>query len=123
MSRPTREDPVAGDRMLTAALLFGAAMLLVGGSLAWTIIATKGEGGEAGTGPSISVCFSLLFLLGAVVYVFVAFGKLRWFYRCPQCRVRLPRVAESEAGSRVRYRCAACNVDWDTGWTEVEGGD
>jgi hypothetical protein len=123
MSRTTRHDRRAGDRMLTASLLFGVAMLAVGGSLAWTIIAAKGEEGEAGTGPTISVCFSLLFLLGAVVYAFVAFGRLKWFYRCPRCRARLPRVPEPEAGAKVRYRCTACNIDWDTGWTEVEGGD
>jgi hypothetical protein len=108
--------------MLTAARLFAVAMVLVGGSFAWTIVAAKGEAGEAATGPTLSVCFSLVLVFAAVVYVFVAFGKLKWFYRCPECRSRIPRVPEAEAGSKVRYRCDKCRIDWETGWTEVEGG-
>jgi hypothetical protein len=42
--------------MSIAALLFGAAMLVVGGSLAWTVAASKGEGGEASGNQSLSVC-------------------------------------------------------------------
>ena len=55
-------------------------------------------------------------VLVAVVNVFRAYGKLMWSYRCPQCKARLPRVPASETGSRIRYRCAACRVEWDTGW-------
>lgn len=123
MSRPIRNDPVARRRMRTAALLFAAAMLMVGGSLAWTIVAAKGKGGVASDAQSESVCCSVLFVLAAVVNVFVAYGKLRWSYRCPRCRARVPRVPEAEAGSRIRYRCTACNVDWDAGWDEVATGD
>jgi hypothetical protein len=115
-----REDPVAGKRMRTALLLFVTAMLLAGGSLAWTIISQAGEGGEAGAVQSLSVCFSILGVLVASVNAFVAYAKLRWVYRCPLCRARVPRVPESEAGSYIRYRCAACGVDWDTGWYEVD---
>jgi hypothetical protein len=123
MSRRIRTDPVAGKRMRTAALLFAAAMLLVGGSLAWTIVSNRGQGGEAGGNQSLAVCCSVLFVLAASANVFVAYGRLRWFYRCPQCRARVPRVPEAEAGPRIRYRCAACGVEWDTGWDEIESGD
>jgi hypothetical protein len=123
MSREIRKDLGTDRRMLIAALLFAAAMLMVGGSVAWTNAASKGEGGEASGNQSLSVCCSVLFVFAAVVNVFVAYGKLRWSYRCPQCRARVPRVPKSEAGSRIRYRCTACNVDWDTGWDEVAGGD
>jgi hypothetical protein len=69
--------------MLTAALLFGAAVLMVGWSLARTIAASKGEGGGASGNQSPAVCCSVLFVLAAVVNVFVAYGGLRWSYRCP----------------------------------------
>src|SRR4051812_7099463 len=92
-----REDPAANKRMLIAALLFATAMLMVGGSTAWTILSKRGEGGEAGGNQSLSVCCSVLFVFAAVVNVFVAYGKLRWFYRCPKCRARVPRVPESES--------------------------
>ena len=74
-----------------------------------------------GTGVDILryIC-PVLFVFAASANVFVAYGKLRWFYRCPRCRARVPRVPESEAGSRIRYRCAACGVEWDTGWDEVD---
>lgn len=119
----TREDPAAGKRMRTAALLFGAAMLMAGGSMAWTIISKGGDGGEAGGWQSVFVCGSVLLVFAAVANVFVAYGKLRWFYRCPQCGARVPRVPESQARTRIRYRCDACGVDWDTGWDEVASGD
>jgi predicted SprT family Zn-dependent metalloprotease len=56
-------------------------------------------------------------------YVFYAFAKLKWAYRCPKCGVRATRVPEAEAGSAIHYRCRKCRTDWDTGWHEVEGGD
>lgn len=118
MDSEFREDPVTRRRLTAAALLLSAAMLLVGGSAAWTIFAAKGKPGVASDTASLFVCGSVLLVLVATVNVFRAYGKLRWSYRCPQCRERLPRVPKSEVGSRICYRCAACNVDWDTGWVE-----
>jgi hypothetical protein len=51
MSRERREDLVTARRMRTAALLFAAAMVMVGGSLAWTVLAARGKEGEAGAAP------------------------------------------------------------------------
>jgi len=123
MSPRRLEDRRAGKRMLTAALLFGAAMLLVGGSMAWTIISNRGERGQAGDWQSMAVCCSILLVLLAVVNVFVNVARLRLFYRCPKCRARLPRAPEAAVGAKIVYRCIKCNVDWDTGWTEVPRGE
>ena len=38
-----RRDPVNGQRLMTACLLFAAAMLAVGGSTAWVIVSGKEE--------------------------------------------------------------------------------
>jgi hypothetical protein len=123
MSPRRLEDHRAGERMLNAALLFGAAMLMAGGSMAWTIISNRGEGGRAGDWQSMAVCCSVLFVLLAVVNVFVNVIRLRLLYRCPKCRARLPRAPESDVGSKIVYRCKKCSVDWDTGWTSVPRGE
>ena len=122
MPKRTRTDPVAGKRMKRAALFFAAAMLTVGASTAWTIASNRGQEGEAGGNQSLAVCSSLLAVFAATAYVFYAYARLRWVYRCPKCGVRAPRVPEAEAGSAIRYRCPKCGTVWDTGWTEVEGG-
>src|SRR3954467_15097784 len=101
MGRAMRSDPEVGKRMTSAAILFAAAMLLVGGSIAWTVFLAKGEAGVAGDAPSLFVCFSALIVPVAAANVFVAYGKLRWSYRCPQCGARVPRVPKSEAGTRI----------------------
>jgi DNA-directed RNA polymerase subunit RPC12/RpoP len=108
--------------MLNAALLFAGAMVLAGGSMAWTIISKRGEGGRAGDWQSMAVCCSVLFVLLAVVNVFVNVLRLRLFYRCPKCRARLPRAPAEKAGAKIVYRCTRCGVDWDTGWTELPRG-
>jgi hypothetical protein len=113
-----RKDPISGKRMRNAALLFIAAMIGVGGSLAW-VIATAKENNDGGNA-SIFVCFFVLAVFFASVNVFVAYGRLRWFYRCPECGVRSPWV--KEAGALIRYHCLQCRVVWDTGWTEVPHG-
>src|SRR5262245_61437817 len=122
MSPTRREDKKSGNRLLHAALLFGAAMLMAGGSMAWTILSKRGEGGVAGEWESMAICCSLLLVLASIINVFLTVGRVRWFYRCPKCRARLPRVPEAEVGAKIVYRCAKCRIDWDTGWTEVPRG-
>lgn len=124
MSYRVRPDPVNGKRMLTAALLFTVAMVCVGGSLAWTILSNKGEGGEAGAPQTLSVCLSLFLLLFiAVPFVFFAHARMTWRYRCPQCRARIKSNISDVPGTPIRHRCEQCRVDWDTGWHVGARGD
>ena len=47
----------------------------------------------------------LVALLAAAAYVFVAFARLKWFYRCPQCGAACrwcPRAIESARKSATR---------------------
>jgi hypothetical protein len=112
-----QRDSVANRRLLRAALLFAAAMLGVGASIVWSLATTQGK--EAGDVQSLTVCCFILLVGAASVYVFYAMARLKWIYRCPRCGDRLPRVPKTEAGSRIRYRCERCRVDWDTGWNEA----
>ena len=84
-----RPDPVAGKRMLRAALYFAGAMIGVGGSLVWAIQTSKGGVNDGWAATAVGVF--LLVLFAAVVNVFVAYGRMMWFFRCPQCRARLTR--------------------------------
>jgi predicted RNA-binding Zn-ribbon protein involved in translation (DUF1610 family) len=74
------------------------------------------EKGQAKDAPALAIVVSFLFVAGTTVNVFVAYGKLLWFYRCPQCRARIPRPPQTKTGDRIRYVCPACDVEWDTGW-------
>lgn len=123
MSYPVRPDAVNGKRLLRAALLFAAAMVCVGGSLGWTILSQKGEGGEAGGPQSLAVCGSLLFLFVTVPLVFVAHARMTWRYRCPRCGTRIKSDVRREVGDPIRHRCDRCRVEWDTGWHVAAGGD
>ena len=77
--------------------------------------------GEASAAQSLAVFISLLCVFASVVNMFVAYGKLCWFYRCPKCRARARRVPEARAGEKIRYLCARCQVEWDTGWHVADG--
>jgi hypothetical protein len=123
MTRQVRHDPKAGGRMLNAALVFGAAMLGFFVSLGWFVLAAEnGWHGWVRDVPETAVGFFCLAVLAATGYVFVARIRLGR-YRCPKCRARLPRVPEAEVGRKVRYRCTACGIDWDTGWAETDNTD
>ncbi len=95
-------------------------MLCVLAAALWTILSSGGQGGEASGAQSLSVIVSLLCVFASVVNVFVAYGKLCWFYRCPTCGKRLTRL-RSELGA-IQYPCDSCRVLWDTGW-EAGPGD
>ena len=121
MSRSMRQDPVAGKRLRNAAYLFGAAMFGIFAALAWSVLTA--ENGQAKDAPALAILIMFLLVVGATVNVFVAYGKLRWWYRCPECRARIPRPPASRAGDRIRFMCTACDVEWDTGWHVFEGDD
>jgi predicted RNA-binding Zn-ribbon protein involved in translation (DUF1610 family) len=109
-----RKDEKCGKRMLTGALLFGAAMLGVLAAGLWTILSSGGQGGDASRAQSLAVIIAILCVFASVVNCFVAYGKLRWFYRCPSCGKRLTRPCR-ELGP-IQYPCDSCGVLWDTGW-------
>lgn len=114
-----RKDEKVDRRMLTACLLFGGAMLGVLAATAWTILSSGGQGGEASGAQSLAVIIALLCVFASVVNVFVAYGKVCWFYRCPSCGKRLTQ-ARNELGP-IQYPCDSCGVLWDTGWESGPG--
>jgi hypothetical protein len=100
--------------MLTACLLFGGAMLGVVAAGTWTAFSPGGQGGEASRAQGLAFFILLFCLFASVVNMFVAYGKVCWFYRCPKCGQRLTRH-RSELGP-IQYPCDSCRVLWDTGW-------
>jgi ABC-type sulfate transport system permease component len=118
MNREIRHDPAVGQRLTAAGLLFGGAMITLGTVLAWIVLRSR----DLSVTRVDSLVILVIFLAAAIatVNLLVAYGRLRWFYRCPQCAARVPRVPEAEAGTRIRYQCTACSVDWDTGWSETD---
>jgi hypothetical protein len=116
MSRNILPDRAAGRRLTIAAGLFAAAMLAVFGTTAWTLATRTGK--DAGDAQSLGVCCSILLVLASVVNFYIVYGRTMWAYRCPQCTERATRVPPDEAGTRIRFRCPACNIDWDIGWNQ-----
>ena len=123
MSYPVRPDTASNKRMLRAVLLFVAAMLCVGGSLAWVIATSQGK--EAGGPQSLAACSSILFVFATVPYVVYARLRMGFLYRCPKCGTRLksPLPTAADEGKPIRHRCDKCRITWDTGWTYARGGD
>lgn len=119
-SHKVRKDEKAGKRMLTACFFFGGAMLGVVGVATWTAFSPGGQSGDASAAQSLALIILLPCLFASVVNIFVAYGKLCWFYRCPKCGKRLTRPL-GELGP-IQYSCDSCRVLWDTGW-EAGGGD
>ena len=66
---------------------------------------------------ALVIFVSLIFVGASVVNMFYRFGKLKLFYRCPECRQRLARV--DSVRPAVNYYCPSCNIEWLTGWKEV----
>ncbi len=112
-SHKIRKDVKAHKRMLTACLLFGGAVLGVVAAGTWLAFSPGGQGGEASGAQSLAVFISLLSVFASVVNIFVAYGKLCWFYRCPTCGKRLTRT---HSLGPIQYPCDSCRVLWDTGW-------
>lgn len=116
MNRELRRDRSTSRRITTAAVLLVAAMAGMTGVLIWIYR----DGAIVPEQPEHWTAFiaALVVLVGTAVNAFVACSRLFWFHRCPQCGGRTMRVPGTDTvGSRIRYDCAACNVEWDTGWT------
>jgi hypothetical protein len=116
MNREPKRDRSTSRRLTVAAILLVAAMAGMTGVLIWIYR----DGAIKIVNPEHWAAFiaALVVLVGACANVFVALSRLFWFHRCPQCGGRTMRVPGSDAvGSRIRYDCAACNVEWDTGFT------
>src|SRR5215831_13121414 len=116
MNREIRQDLLVGKRLTNAAMLFVGAMIVLGLVVAWIVLSSRSS--SVTSGQSIAVLVLVLATFITVVNMFVAYGRLRWFYRCPRCSARVPRVPEAEADGHIRYQCSACSIDWDTGWSE-----
>lgn len=106
-----RKDPAAGARLRNGAAYFGVAMVGLGGSLAWVILTAQGGKDEGWA--SVAVLFFLVAVFLATVNIFRAVIV----YRCPKCRRSTRRVPDATPGAPVLYRCLACNIEWDSGWT------
>ena len=113
-SHKIRKDEKIHKRMLTACLLFAGAMLGVVAAGTWTAFSPGGQGGEASRAQGLALFILLFCLFASVVNMFVAYGKVCWFYRCPSCGKRLTRP-RGEFGP-IQYPCDSCRVLWDTGW-------
>jgi hypothetical protein len=112
-----RKDLAGGKRFLRAGLYFAVAMVGLGGSIALVILTA--EDGHSDGWPAFAVLVFLLILFVTVVNVF----RVMLIYRCPKCRARISRAPGAVPGDPVVYRCLACNVEWDTGWTVAESSD
>ena len=111
--RKVRVDHARTAGVQRAAKMFGASILAFFAALFLLKIA-----GASWSDPEVKVTVVGLLLLvaGTALYVFFEFVRMRAFYRCPRCRTRPARVLEAQPA--VRYFCAACNVEWDTGLDE-----
>jgi len=119
----TRSKKRKVDRSYTAgvqrsAKVFGGSILAFFAALLVLKIA-----GASWANPAVRVTVVGLLLLvaGTALLIFFEFVRMRVFYRCPQCRTRPARVLEAQPV--VRYFCAPCNVEWDTGPEERDYGD
>jgi DNA-directed RNA polymerase subunit RPC12/RpoP len=116
MEREIRDDLAIANRMTRAGVYFLAAMAFMAGVGLW--ILASGHVEPANQEQSAAFVVGLLAVFAATANVFVAFGKLMSSYRCPQCGARLPVVpGTDQVGSKIRYACETCDVEWSTGVT------
>ena len=115
MKRPVKKDDLrANRRMLIAALLFAIAFMGTLASLAAVILTSKDSVTQDWAALFVGVFVLAVFVTTA--NVFVAYGKLRWRHRCPECGALTVQVPEVEAGDHIRFHCKSCQTEWDTGW-------
>jgi hypothetical protein len=111
-----REDRKTYRPLTVAGVLFTVAMLAVLATLAG--MAVTGEHSRAQSFFGLGFVASAVSLAAATINMFYRYCKCKWFYRCPECGQRIPRL-ESALPS-IHYYCAACNIEWTTGWYEAE---
>lgn len=113
---PTRRKDLAAEkRLLHAALLLGAAVLGLAGSLGCV---TRTAAGSTANGWAVAV--AAVFLL-AVFAAAVNLVRVRLFYHCPQCQARIPQMPDLQPGGPILYLCPRCDIEWDIGWKVQEG--
>ena len=108
-----KRDHKANRRVHIATRLFAVAFIGTLACFAAVILTPKGSTQDW------AALFAFVFVLGviaATANVFVAYGKLRWRHRCPECGALTVQVPEVEAGRHIRFLCKSCQIEWDTGW-------
>jgi hypothetical protein len=97
-----RRDPTLSIRVAVATILGAAAAIVRFAERDWKVLPPH----------TLWNVVAGLLLLGCLDMALRAFfGSIR----CDQCGGRIPRTHVSE-GSRIRYHCSRCDIDWDTGW-------
>ncbi len=115
-NRTKRKDLQSPGKMLRVALLFGGSMLTVFASLGAIIVFRE----KSWAAPEIVLLFGLIGVALSSLYLIYWFLSFKLSYRCPKCRAECLRV--DEALPNIQHYCAACNIEWDTGLEEGNGG-
>jgi len=65
-------------------------------------------------------CFIAAFVIGVPLAFVGIVRQTRRFLRfpCPTCGALLHRTASTERGAPIRFTCATCDTEWDTGFCE-----
>jgi hypothetical protein len=63
---------------------------------------------------------AVVFFVAWIAVWIVLDARLLRAYVCPSCGRRIPdpTIPNRSAGDPIRYRCSACDVEWDTGLRE-----
>jgi hypothetical protein len=119
-----QEPEVRLDERLVRRMLIGFGLGLLG----LISIVVFNRLGTFDTSPGVSLIAYLLMISSPICLLWYRY--LANNYTCPQCRARLPRIAEPAVTKQVaegdeivtiteppfvRYFCSACNLIWDTG--------
>src|SRR5688572_23646901 len=120
MPREIRPIPYASRRTAVGFLggfLFALGPLLIGGFL---IAVGVVEWPPKTENPALT--FTIVASWFVAILFFLSAFTWALFFRCPQCgeRTRWLQRVPLDTGKALRFHCAKCDIDWDTGW--VEGG-
>jgi predicted RNA-binding Zn-ribbon protein involved in translation (DUF1610 family) len=107
-------DTVSERRIFRSAVLLSTAMLGMACVLVW-ILRTDGIV-PTQQWQRLGFLAAVVLLCAASGNALIAVVRLIWFYRCPRCGARVQRTSERRPGELLRYKCAACDIEWDTGW-------